>query len=545
MLGAPLRGSYRSLGRARGKPLDEAPPAPLDELTLNSIKELVQSRGGSLGLGHICHDFPGVKRLQLQDHFDLNRVGNQWVVSLPPDLLEQEDDLAAQVLAASQGLLGVKMEFPKPTREPDFLEAAPLDDTQVEAVATVLEANGGALPLGRVTQLFPRIKKTQLDLYFELNRVGNDGQWEVRLPGVAGEGVEMMLDGKAVPKDTPLPPLDEGQVAAIRTLLEREDSQSLPITKVFEACPGVKRGQLADHFEVTRVDKKRFMVSLSDSPGVVDARRPPLTVLAGIRPLTTVSPVPPTGPPPALRATPSSAPLASAPAPPLDPEIVQQVRQLVDLCGGTANMGRVSAAFKHIKLSQLEEHFTLVRVRDQWQVQLPEESGQAGKVVSYMQSAPPRLPTRPGPSRLAPTIPRPSSRPTNRVSVFGPLTGSSRAPLPTGALLPPLKAPVPWTTPRVRPSSSRGLPSAPAVLQDEPPPPLDPEVLHSIEILIEEAGGSAPMGRVSQAFMGVKRAQLQEHFDLQREGDQWRVSIPAEKRGLSNLYQPAAKRLRL
>mmetsp|Transcript_22372 Transcript_22372/g.56975 ORF Transcript_22372/g.56975 Transcript_22372/m.56975 type:complete len:103 (-) Transcript_22372:33-341(-) len=65
----------------------------------------------------------------------------------------------------------------------------------------------------------------------------------------------------------------------------------------------------------------------------------------------------------------------------------------------------------------------------------------------------------------------------------------------------------------------------------EPPPPLDEDRLDEIEQFVTGMGGTVAMGKVSQAFEGVKRAQIVDHFDFARAGDQWQVSVnPAKRR---------------
>jgi len=141
----------------------------------------------------------------------------------------------------------------------------------------------------------------------------------------------------------------------------------------------------------------------------------------------------------------------------------------------------------------------------------------------------------PAPLGRAPPPPRPLAplmrlRPTNL-----PFNGSAAPLAPRRPLV------VGWGAPAfagARPAARPGIAGAIGAVAEpaEPPPPLGAEAVQQITALLQEAGGTVPMGRISQVFMGVKRAQLEDHFDLAREDSQWRVSLTSS---------PAAKRPRL
>jgi len=552
---------------------------------LEAIREFVRANGGIVNLGKICHDFLGVKKSQLEGSFSLARVGDQWQVgllelgdlmaTLPLQAAQPQASEAAALVAAAAAEVAAAGSAPLGAIQNATPEAAAasdvaaLDATQVEAIALYLEQHGGALPLGRLTQNFRGLKRAQLETHFELSHVGVHGQWEVRLPGMESQGAEMIFQGKAVPVDTPLPPLTHEQISAVRELLAAAPKQTMPFMHVVKSVPGIKRKQLEEHFEILQVDKKRFDVTLNGPPGRVDGRKAKQTVgailrpagapvqlvgeLAGLEPWLDAPPstqgvAPPGVAPPSVLPPPIMEPPDSPP--PLAAEAIQQVTQFLESQGGEAPMGKVSSIFKFIKRQQLEGIFELQRIGDQWVVRLP------------------GMPARP----LPPPAPKPVMRPPQgmkRPLPMVPLNIQARPPLKNPAALNTLAAPM-WRgagkgvatalgstfgtvgaqlggalgvlagalqaplRPMVPLGASIGLMQPRALTAKpeatEPPPPLATEVLEAIQTLVEQAGGSVPMGRVSQAFMGAKRAQLQEHFELTREGDQWRVALPAAKR---------------
>jgi len=643
------------------------PPPPLEEEILERIRALLRENGGIVPLGKICHDFLGLKKAQLEGHFILNRVGDQWQVALPElndgnfhvqaaaaamasgnpsassllgaatgqqvghpgnagfgmftggldglsaglDTIPPEMQLGSlgnpsqgfnqgfagaahgmpqQSWAASRqpgmqaqmqmgfaagtmpeaafaGMTGVGFNGTSPGQGADGAafsneaagqqaEVAPLEPAQVEAVAVYLEQHGGALPLGRVTQNFKGLKRAQLETYFELSQVGTHGQWEVRLPGMESQGAEMIFQGKALPMDAPLPPLSVDQISAVTNLLAATPGQSMPFMQVCKHVPGIKRKQLEDHFQVLQIDKKRFDISLNGPPGRVDTRKTVMQIPAGgLEPVVQVlqQPPPPAmmtlGGPVGMDTMLGVAPAPTAPQeppPPLEPEVVQQVTELLEAFGGETWMGKVSQMFKFIKRSQLEPHFEFKRVGDQWLVRLPGlESAVAGDTAvaqvkqllgtgSAEQGGAPAM-QPPQMMQAGPNLP-----PLKAPAGYSAMAGGFRGPV--GSAQPGMR-PVRMRSPaqmQARPPFMAQQPMArpfgaavtraAAKEATEPPPPLTEEVVQGIMSLVELAGGIVPMGRVSQAFIGVKRAQLEGHFDLSREGDQWRVAVPAEKR---------------
>lgn len=543
--------------------------------------------GGVVPLGKICHDFLGVKRAQLEGHFMMNRVGDQWQVQ------HFEGTMAPVASAAppSSGVqLGSGLQADTGAWQQTDVDLSFLDAETGEGVAKLLEEAGGVLPLGHVTQKFPGLKRLQLIGHFELDRVGENGQWEVRLPGIMPSGAEIMFEGRAVPKGEPLPPLNASIVESITFALELQPEFTLPMMKILEIAPGVKRQQLEPHFEIMRIDKKKFNVRLAGS-----SFQPPAPQSS--RAASSFHPQ--TFQPQAFRpqafqrqafqpqAFQSQEPTEEVA--PLDSVAVQQVEEILLAAGGSANLGKVSSILKFIKRSQLEGHFELERIGDQWEVRIPAggigtaekppprlfplannrdfasnssqgqsashshriglHGGRAGLGPRFVPGAVHRGGLNGGLGggpvgsantqqlQVRPVLPRHSSfnvRPV--LPQMQSATGSfsyAAAVRGKGAIRGVVVGPMAGNLmpPPIIKGAVKAVQRVQAASDMQPITPLDPQTLDKIESLVLESGGSADMGNISGHFAGVKRAHLEERFNFSREGDQWVVSLssPAKR----------------
>merc|ERR1712048_1533246 len=96
----------------------------------------------------------------------------------------------------------------------------PIDEDTLQKITDLLQEAGGALPLGHISQLVPGVKKSQLTSYFELNQ-GENGQFEVRVPGTKGERALLMHDGKPITEDQ-IPSLEEDQIQEIAAVIHEQ-----------------------------------------------------------------------------------------------------------------------------------------------------------------------------------------------------------------------------------------------------------------------------------------------------------------------------------
>eukprot|EP00747_Dinoflagellata_sp_TGD_P086379 gnl/TRDRNA2_/TRDRNA2_163266_c0_seq2.p1 gnl/TRDRNA2_/TRDRNA2_163266_c0~~gnl/TRDRNA2_/TRDRNA2_163266_c0_seq2.p1 ORF type:complete len:490 (-),score=60.31 gnl/TRDRNA2_/TRDRNA2_163266_c0_seq2:93-1478(-) len=317
--GMPFAASAANTPRA-----PEPPVQPLDSLTFEAVRSWILEQGGSERMSKIAQVFPGVKRAHLEGHFEFSRLqyadGNQWQVTIPgmpvatPELgkysvynqgvsaakgkgkapqqgptmqeftalMQGFSDAAGinpqmfQAMMQSTGVAGQTgstggkggKQFTKSTGGKDEPPPVPLDESVLQQIVSHLEAAGGALPLGRVTQICMGVKGSQLKLHpdrFELGRVGQHGQYEVRLPGVQAGVAESLWNGQVVGEGTQFPPLEAAAIEQIKMLLEQEANRSLPLSRLVKAIPGLKRQQieaLTEDFEVSKIDKKKYLVHI-------------------------------------------------------------------------------------------------------------------------------------------------------------------------------------------------------------------------------------------------------------------------------------------
>jgi len=434
-------------------------------------------------LGKICAHFSGVKKAQLEGHFEFTRVqGDQWDVQL---LLEDETADYTPFFAPQQSIAGDGLgEVAQPVEDNEFAgesflvvqeerqavqkvglhqtDVVPLELPKIEEISALLNSHGGVLPLGSVSQNFPGLKRAQLEGIFDLTRVGEHGQWEVRLPGVTSPGGEMLVDGRAVPFDAPLPDLTEEQVMDVTRAIRSAPDGWISLTDAMRACPGVKRKQLEGHFDVRKKDRKHFIVALlAGRQSHLPPRppQPPTTYGAKIAPFR-----PPLAPSSAARARAPPVPPRTAAILPLDQDTLMEIAAYLGAHGGSAPLEEVYGAFWGVVGEQLDRQFSLDWDGHQWIVRLRTSANAYEK------------------RRAA---------------------GSAFAEDP------------------VRSHTTPGAPQR----EEVPPIPLDQVAVDSIADFVRSHGGRAPLGKVAAAFPGLKRAQLEGIFFLERAGDQWVVSL--------------------
>lgn len=168
-------------------------------------------------------------------------------------------------------------EWKRPMKWPrkEDIPVDPLDPEREIGIHKLLQDAGGVLPLGKVTEKFPGLKRMQLKGIFELNKVGNDGQFEVRLPGCQSTGAEIMFQGQALSKDAPLPDLDAESIALIKHALQQEPAFTMSMAKIKEVVPGVNKAQimrLDQDFDVIRLDKKHYNIALKQDGSAGSAK---------------------------------------------------------------------------------------------------------------------------------------------------------------------------------------------------------------------------------------------------------------------------------
>eukprot|EP00930_Biecheleria_cincta_P025300 TRINITY_DN18025_c0_g1_i4.p1 TRINITY_DN18025_c0_g1~~TRINITY_DN18025_c0_g1_i4.p1 ORF type:complete len:348 (+),score=65.48 TRINITY_DN18025_c0_g1_i4:153-1046(+) len=258
------------------RPNDPASGAALllDPQSLQLIQDYLVRSGGSASLSILSARFPGLTGAQLEGQFYLNRIGNEWDVSMLSPEEEAMMSAAGQLSIPTQQMNGMQLQTGQLAAGVPALKAPPeeefvlLSDDILQGISQALQAAGGILPLGAICQKFPGVKRANLEGFYELSRVGNHGQWEVRLPGIQSAGAEMMVGSVPAAKDVELHPLLPEQVATITELLQGQENFTAPMYMVKRAAPDVQKSQLEPHFQVIRVDKKHYFVRLQGAPDI-------------------------------------------------------------------------------------------------------------------------------------------------------------------------------------------------------------------------------------------------------------------------------------
>eukprot|EP00933_Yihiella_yeosuensis_P057998 TRINITY_DN5817_c0_g1_i4.p1 TRINITY_DN5817_c0_g1~~TRINITY_DN5817_c0_g1_i4.p1 ORF type:complete len:282 (+),score=51.50 TRINITY_DN5817_c0_g1_i4:62-907(+) len=176
-------------------PPSERPlPNPLEDRRLEEIWRFVESFGGSVALGKLCTEFSGVKKAQLEAHFEVAQIGSGvWSVTIPgyEPVTGSEPKPQKQIMQTpmpgmygnavrimSFGVQGApsgpskKKKRTKTIKDPDALPD--LTPTQIEHISTYLMENNGFSDLGRVMTKFPGIKKVQLQPHFVFSGTNQD-----------------------------------------------------------------------------------------------------------------------------------------------------------------------------------------------------------------------------------------------------------------------------------------------------------------------------------------------------------------------------------
>lgn len=204
----------------------------------------------------------------------------------------------------------------------------------------------------------------------------------------------------------------------------------------------------------------------------------------------------------------------------LNSQILAQIQSYLTNAGGSAPFGKVTQQFKGIKKADLQVHFFFTEGQNPI-MSLPE----AGM----------RLPQATGMNSCSGDIPTQISSYLTDVggsAPFGSITrkfpGTKKADLeehfifsegqnPTISL-PQVGMPPPMKKTRVSTSTPRRKKGSGGSL--------DVATVEAISTYLQQNGGSAMMGNLSQEFRGVKSAQLNEHFNVTTEGShQVRVSL--------------------
>lgn len=140
---------------------DAPPPPDLESDVIDEITQTLEANGGVMFLGRLASQFEGLKKAQLEGHFELEHGEKDTIVRLSG--------------ATSTGITGSLEEGPKKKRKKigkskDAPPPGPLDEEMIMKITDYLNDCGGSAALGKVTTAFEGVKKAQLEDCFVVSR---------------------------------------------------------------------------------------------------------------------------------------------------------------------------------------------------------------------------------------------------------------------------------------------------------------------------------------------------------------------------------------
>jgi len=324
-----------------------------------------------------------------------------------------------------------------------------------------------------------------------------------------------MIQGQLVGEDPAkrAAPLGADVVQQIRDYVESFGG-SVSMGKVTTAFEGVKKSQIEQHFCLVEASASNYVVALS----------PELGNLA----LLKQDKVAPAGPKKKKKKTLDP----NAPPPPhLEEGSVEQIAMVIQENGGSMMLGKLTSQFEGLKKVQLEPHFHLSQLTPHGEPIVSFSSATQLRPQQHQQRPPlasAAWPTAQAHSRFRP--PGPQGQPWSGGSPMGLHAAPPFQVRPGYAtqlrfvgLAPGAGLAVPTTMAADGDVEPPALAAGKAKRQrkkadpDAPPPPdLSKEVVEQIVDFVQQAGGTASLGKLTTAFEGVKKAQLEPHFSLEK-----------------------------
>lgn len=243
-------------GSKKRKKENAGPVESIDASMVEQITNLLSENGGEISLGKMTTVFPGLKKVQVEEHFNVQEVGDGdfKVTDGPPEA-------GAGPMVSGEQREQVKKEKKikiKKERDPDAPPPPELEADVLNDITAHLEACGGCCVLGKLSTKFSGLKKAQLEGHFEVEHGEKDSL--VRLPGYVG-GMDTTEQGPAKKRktakkegqkkdrsnDAPPPDLDFSKLQQITDYIN-EAGGSAPLGRVTTVFPGVKKAQLENNF---------------------------------------------------------------------------------------------------------------------------------------------------------------------------------------------------------------------------------------------------------------------------------------------------------
>lgn len=272
----PQRQPQKAQKRQRAE--RSAPAGPLDESTVAQIADFLSENGGAVTLGKLSTEFSGLKKAQVLEHFPIVEAADKSAGDDAVTLADVDPSQVEEILAAQPATKKAKASKDK-DKDPNAPPPPELDQHIIEEITQVLSDSGGTLSLGRVTSLFPKLKKAQLEPHFDVSFGEKDSSVSLfgfepaaAAPpargggkgfgggnGAKGGGHRANESPQGAPKKAkkdrdskgpPPPDLDMSVVEQIGAYVESEGG-SVSLGRLTTVFSGVKKVQLEGHFVVT------------------------------------------------------------------------------------------------------------------------------------------------------------------------------------------------------------------------------------------------------------------------------------------------------
>lgn len=143
---------------------DAPPPPDLDAEVIQEIQEHLEACGGSTCLGKLTSKFHGLKKVQLEGHFELQHGEKDSVVRL---LNFEEMQQGEAAVENEEGPAKKKRKKDRERKDPNAPVPA-LEYDKLQKITDWLGEMGGSAPLGRLTTVFSGVKKAQVEEHFVL-----------------------------------------------------------------------------------------------------------------------------------------------------------------------------------------------------------------------------------------------------------------------------------------------------------------------------------------------------------------------------------------
>mmetsp|Transcript_1514 Transcript_1514/g.4576 ORF Transcript_1514/g.4576 Transcript_1514/m.4576 type:complete len:530 (+) Transcript_1514:1423-3012(+) len=188
----------QSSGRRRRGGDDQPAPA-LDPSLVDDMAEFLSEQGGGVDFGRFCSRFPKVKKMQLEEHFDIFSLDRGQRIELPPGHPGRRDDVDFRDLEEAEG--GRRSAADDGIIE-ESDEVRPPQDDEDAPDEPAIPPGPGCQPLGFIRSYDPtkgfgfvRVEGNEEDIFFPRSALPDSFQAKARsqMPELVGVEVSVEL----------------------------------------------------------------------------------------------------------------------------------------------------------------------------------------------------------------------------------------------------------------------------------------------------------------------------------------------------------------